>query len=441
MRTRVSGSSLRALRTCASSALAVTLALGAPLAAALAIPSEAAASDNAAPAPTDLQSQAQEIASQIAADAVTLDQLDAAYNAATIRYQQLTGQEAALAKLIAQTANEAKTALQTLKQQAVLAYIAGGGPEVNYQSGQATRDPSLTLAYAEIVADGERSAATTYKASLAAETGQQKQLVAATHAAAVTLADVHAAETQARSTVGSRQQVLSQVKGQLATAVAAAEASDQQTQQQEQIATLTSEGQLPPASTPAGVSTATRQTSQRPAPPAGRPTETTTTSRPRSTTKTSRGTSGASPPTTRANPAPTTTTTTVHSGALPQAPGVSAVYAYAQAQIGKPYQFGAAGPGSFDCSGLVMRAWEQAGIYLPRVAQDQYNMTERIPLSQLEMGDLVFFANQGGVYHVGIYVGGGNMIDAPTTGEDVKVQSIYWTPNLMSTGGRVTVNS
>ena len=124
---------------------------------------------------------------------------------------------------------------------------------------------------------------------------------------------------------------------------------------------------------------------------------------------------------------------------MAQAPGVSAVLAYARAQIGKPYQWGGAGPNSFDCSGLVMMAWDQAGIYFPHLAQDQYDMTQRVSLSNLIPGDLVFYGTPDDVYHVGIYVGGGNMIAAPETGDNVQEQSIYW--GQLLGGGRVTSSS
>jgi len=123
----------------------------------------------------------------------------------------------------------------------------------------------------------------------------------------------------------------------------------------------------------------------------------------------------------------------------PQAPGVAQVLAYARAQLGKPYQWGGAGPSSFDCSGLVMMAWAQAGIYFPHLAQDQYDLTERVPLAELIPGDLVFFGTPDDVYHVGIYIGNGQMIDAPSTGQVVSVQSIYW--DSLLGGGRVTSSS
>jgi cell wall-associated NlpC family hydrolase len=77
-----------------------------------------------------------------------------------------------------------------------------------------------------------------------------------------------------------------------------------------------------------------------------------------------------------------------------------------------------------------MMAWDQAGIYFPHLAQDQYDLTAREPLSAILPGDLVFFGTPNNVYHVGIYIGGGDMIDAPATGQNVSISSIYWSDLL-----------
>jgi cell wall-associated NlpC family hydrolase len=103
---------------------------------------------------------------------------------------------------------------------------------------------------------------------------------------------------------------------------------------------------------------------------------------------------------------------------------------YAYEQLGKPYQWGGAGPGSFDCSGLTMMAWAAAGWSLPHWAQGQYDMSEHIPLSDVLPGDLIFFGTPDNVGHVGIYIGGGEMIDAPATGQNVSISSIYWSDLL-----------
>jgi cell wall-associated NlpC family hydrolase len=91
---------------------------------------------------------------------------------------------------------------------------------------------------------------------------------------------------------------------------------------------------------------------------------------------------------------------------------------------GYPYVWGAAGPTSFDCSGLVLWAYAQIGISLPHYTGDQWNQGEHISRSQLEPGDLVFFYQDLG--HVGLYIGNGLMVDAPDFGENVMVQAIDW---------------
>jgi cell wall-associated NlpC family hydrolase len=92
---------------------------------------------------------------------------------------------------------------------------------------------------------------------------------------------------------------------------------------------------------------------------------------------------------------------------------------FALSQVGKPYVWGAAGPGSYDCSGLTMAAWQHAGVSLPHSAADQYNYGHHVSRSQLQPGDLIFFYEPIG--HVTIYIGNGLMVSAPTEGQDVSV--------------------
>jgi cell wall-associated NlpC family hydrolase len=102
--------------------------------------------------------------------------------------------------------------------------------------------------------------------------------------------------------------------------------------------------------------------------------------------------------------------------------------AFARGQLGKPYLWGADGPSAYDCSGLVMAAYRRAGVWLPRVSREQWNAGPRVGLGSLAPGDLVFFAYNAGnpstIHHVGMYVGGGAMIEAPYTGASVRVTSI-----------------
>jgi peptidoglycan DL-endopeptidase CwlO len=97
---------------------------------------------------------------------------------------------------------------------------------------------------------------------------------------------------------------------------------------------------------------------------------------------------------------------------------------WALSRVGDEYVWGGAGPNVFDCSGLVMWAYAQVGISLPHYTVSQFNMGIHVSRSQLEPGDLVFFYADIG--HVGMYIGKGLMVDAPTFGQPVQVQPVMW---------------
>lgn len=98
--------------------------------------------------------------------------------------------------------------------------------------------------------------------------------------------------------------------------------------------------------------------------------------------------------------------------------------AFARAQIGKPYVWGATGPGSYDCSGLTQAAWKAAGVDLPRTTYDQVEAGTTVSLADAKPGDLVFFYDNIG--HVGLYIGNGMMIHAPKPGTYVREESIFY---------------
>ncbi|RFU86301.1 glycoside hydrolase [Streptomyces triticagri] len=102
------------------------------------------------------------------------------------------------------------------------------------------------------------------------------------------------------------------------------------------------------------------------------------------------------------------------------------VISFARGQIGKPYVWGAAGPDSYDCSGLTQDAWKTAGISLPRTTWDQVKVGTTVSVDNAKPGDLVFFYDD--ISHVGIYIGNGEMIHAPKPGTNVRVESIYYMP-------------
>jgi cell wall-associated NlpC family hydrolase len=110
------------------------------------------------------------------------------------------------------------------------------------------------------------------------------------------------------------------------------------------------------------------------------------------------------------------------------------VMSFAYKQIGKPYQWGGEGPGSYDCSGLVQAAWRNAGVSLPRTtwAQWSWGASRRVPLDldKLQPGDLLFSKGLG---HMGMYAGDGKMVHAPRTGDIIKVVDLddYWWGRLL----------
>jgi cell wall-associated NlpC family hydrolase len=157
--------------------------------------------------------------------------------------------------------------------------------------------------------------------------------------------------------------------------------------------------------------------------------------------------SGSAAPTTRARTAParsitprrTTAPARTTSPSRPASPSRPSTPVHASsragtavntalAQVGKPYQWASAGPSSFDCSGLVMYAWESAGVRLAHYTVSQYEETTRIPESQLQPGDLVFYDTGDGAQpgHVTIYIGEGRIVTADSPGTVIRIESIDW---------------
>ncbi|GAA2133551.1 hypothetical protein GCM10009760_09880 [Kitasatospora kazusensis] len=150
-----------------------------------------------------------------------------------------------------------------------------------------------------------------------------------------------------------------------------------------------------------------------------------------------------------AAPKATTRTTSAHRNgtvaaapAAAQAPAATgskaAAISFAESKLGQAYVYGGTSDGGWDCSGLTQAAYRQAGISLPRVAADQADATTRVSLDSLQPGDLLFWSNNGsnsGVYHVAMYVGNGEYVEAANPSAGVKTESISnWAPDF---AGRV----
>ncbi|MFC6286543.1 NlpC/P60 family protein [Nocardioides sp. GCM10027113] len=111
---------------------------------------------------------------------------------------------------------------------------------------------------------------------------------------------------------------------------------------------------------------------------------------------------------------------------VPVSGRAAAAVNYARAQVGDRYVYGAAGPDAFDCSGLTMMAWRQAGVSLPHSSSAQYSSGPRVAASQLQPGDLVFYYNP--ISHVGIYIGNGMIVHAANPSTGVEVAGLYSMP-------------
>ena len=120
-----------------------------------------------------------------------------------------------------------------------------------------------------------------------------------------------------------------------------------------------------------------------------------------------------------------------------QAAGLSVVNA-ARSLLGTPYRFGGSSPKGFDCSGLVTYVYRQAGIQIPRTSSDQYQDSQKVALTQLQPGDLLFFRlSPPKISHVAIYAGDGRFIHAPSSGKYVSYASLedpYWRKHLIAAG-------
>ena len=132
------------------------------------------------------------------------------------------------------------------------------------------------------------------------------------------------------------------------------------------------------------------------------------------------GGGGSSTPAPSAAPAPAPVSN------VPSVSGLAGVAIQAaQNQLGVPYRYATANPGvSFDCSGLTHYAWGKAGVYLPRNSRAQAAATTRIPSASAQPGDLIFYYSP--ISHVGIYLGGGQLVHAPNSGTVVKISSVSW---------------
>jgi cell wall-associated NlpC family hydrolase len=351
----------------------------------------------------DKRAEAQQLQSEIDANGAQLDALSERYNGAQYRFEQAQAAAAeAQQKLDATTAEVAH--LRTLVNQrgAELYRGAGQGPtSLDVSSANSLISSSkygaLAAKHDTKLLDELRRAERTLRDQQAQ--AEQAQADAQDEQRAITNAQAGVEAANAK-----QEQLLSQVNGEIAQLVAEEQARKEAAalaaaqQRYVDAAAASAAAPAPSAAAPAPSS----------APSSGNGTG--------AGTNTSRGSGGGSAPA----PAPSANVP-VNGG------GASAAIAYARSQLGKPYCYAGAGPACFDCSGLTMRAWGAAGVSMPHYSGAQYSMFPHVPLNAMQPGDLVFWG-PGGSDHVGLYIGGGQMIAAPHTGDVVKIQAVFGSP-------------
>ncbi len=369
------------------------VAISAAMAAAVSLPLLLLASTSAADPLSSAQAEASALTKQIQAEGQRLDVLSQQYDAAQQQVQQLSVEMAQTDSNISVTKEKVSAAEATLRRQALSDYMNGTDGSLDALFASGGSEIGVAQEYRTVAAGNLSTSIDSLHQLQAQLSSEESQLQATETQAQAAQSQAAAARQSAQATQQQEQQTLGRVKGQIATLVAEQQAAEARAQQQAFEARVAAQA--------AAASAAARRVA---------------TSSSGSITRSASGLG------------PVVTTIAV-------APGGEGAVAAARSQLGVPYVWGGESPGrGFDCSGLTQWAWRQAGVSLPRTAQAQYDAIVHIPLSSLEPGDLLFW-NDGtsSIQHVAMYVGGGEVIQAPETGETVSYAGI-WNNGLVGAG-------
>lgn len=360
----------------------------------------------------DLQAQAQDLEAHINALGNQESQLSERYDAGVIA---LNDTEVAVAQARAQVAaanGKADQARGVLQADAVDAYInngigslGGSGPSGTISAADSTL---LRAEYSQSLATDQSNVEGQYSLDSIQASRAEANLRTQEAAAAANLAAIVADEKQVRAAQASLVALEAQVKGRIATLIAQQQAAARLAAQQ------AAERRLAAARAAAALAAAQQRAAAARAAAAQAAAEQAAAAEQVQAAQAAQRSQPTVPPTPVSGPVPAPPPSVSN----PSSVAAGAVAA-AESRIGDPYVWGAVGPNSFDCSGLVMWAYAQVGVSLPHYSGSQYAVTAPIPMAELQPGDLVFFANPG--EHVAMYIGNGEIIQAPYTGADVQV--------------------
>ena len=361
----------------------------------------------------DKRAEAKALQEEIDANGTRIDALSEQYNGAQYRLEQAqTAIADAQQRLDATTAEVER--LQALINERGAALYRGSG-----QGGPVDLDVSTSnrlikqSKYGDVAAEHDNNLLKELHRAEAALREQRAQAEQAQADAEHEQQQIKRAEAAVEAANAHQQQLLSQVNGEIAQLVA----EEQARKEAEALAAAQARFVEAAAANQASAS-----------PPTTDPPPTTAASpRPAGPPSPAPAPKASPPPPSpalKSTPAPKAPAPSAN---VPVSGGADGAIAYARAQVGKPYCYAGAGPSCFDCSGLTMRAWGAAGVSMPHYSGAQYAMFPHVPLNAMQPGDLVFWG-PGGSEHVGLYIGGGQMIAAPHTGDVVKVQAVYGSP-------------
>lgn len=365
------------------------------LVAVLSVPAISARADTI----SDKRAQAAAIAARIDALGVQEAALSEQYDAAVLAEQQTSANLASAKEALQHDGELLDSSRSALRATIIDAYV--GGSSVASRSGGSApvrnaQEQVLRAEYQSVLAARQQDTLDRYRMAQVQEATAESQLAQSESQLKAKVAAVSGARTSVVASQAQLQDTYRQVQGQLAVLVAQAQAQRQAEQARQAQARL--------AAQQAAQAAAARPTTFAAA--SGASVSVDVPSPPASTSP------GAAAPRSSEPAAP-----------VPTGSGGQVAIQAALSRLGDPYVWGAAGPNSFDCSGLTMWAWAHAGVQLPHYSGAQYDSTTHIPMSELQPGDLVFFADPG--EHEAMYIGNGQIVEAPHTGADVRIMPLY----------------
>jgi cell wall-associated NlpC family hydrolase len=368
----------------------------------------------------DKQAEANALQDEIDANGVKLDALSEQYNGAQYRFEQAqAAADEAQQKLDATEAQVAQLSEQVKQRAAALYRGVGQGGPIDLDVSSASRLISSSK-YSKSAAQHDIDLVKQLRSAERTLHDQKATAEQAQAAAQDEQAQIGKAQAAVEAANAQQENLLSQVNGEIAQLVAEAEAQKEAAAlaaAQQRYVDAAAAAAAAPASSPAPSPASSPAPSPAPS-PAASPAPSRAPSPSGTGTSSNRGSSGGG----GSGPAPAPSANVPVNGG-----GAATAIAYARSQLGKPYCYAGSGPGCFDCSGLTMRAWGAAGVNMPHYSGAQYSMFPHVPLNAMQPGDLVFWG-PGGSEHVGLYIGGGQMIAAPSTGDVVKIQAVWGSP-------------